>query len=130
MVTISNYAVRINSDASTFVALILQGDLEMVQSKETGKFYATARTTSISSTFDEKTAALMVGKQLPGSIIKQQCEPYEYKVPESGELITLAHSYVYSPVEQTVVVATPTVQPLISNLNPFSSNGKHAFAEA
>lgn len=134
MVTIFNYAVRNNSDGSTFVSLILQGDLEMVQSKETGRFYATARTCSISSTFDEKTAALMVGKQLPGSIIKEQCDSYEYTVPESGELITLSHRYVYSPTEQIVVdVQQPvpaTAEHLIPNLNSFSSNGKHAFAEA
>ncbi len=130
MVTISNYAVRNNSDGSTFISLILQGDLEMVQSTQTGRFYATARTCSISSTFDEKTAALMVGKQLPGSIIKEQCDSYEYTVPETGEQITLSHRYVYSPIDQTVVTVQPTVQPLIPNLNAFSSNGKNAFAEA
>ena len=130
MVTISNYAVRNCSDGSSFVSLILQGDLEMVQSTQTGRFYATARTCSISSTFNEKTAALMVGKQLPGSIQKEECDSYEYRVPETGELITLSHRYVYSPTDQTVVTVQPTVQPLIPNLNAFSSNGKNAFAEA
>ena len=133
MVTIFNYAVRNNSDGSTFVSLILQGDLEMVQSTQTGRFYATARTCSISSTFDENTAALMVGKQLPGSIIKEMCDSYEYTIPETGEQIILSHRYVYSPTEQTVVTVQPAikpvVQPLIPNLDVFSSNGKHSFAE-
>ena len=61
----------------------------MVQSKETGKFYATVKTCSISSTFDETTAALMVGKQMPGSIVKEECEPYEYTIPETGEYTLL-----------------------------------------
>ncbi len=131
MVTVAKYSLRTNRDGNSFVILVLQGDLEMVQSQETGRFYATTRTCSISSTFDENTAALLVGKQMPGSIIKQQCEPYEYTIPDTAEVVTLSHRYVYSPVEQNDVQQRPAeVAPLIPNVNVFSSNGKHTFAEA
>jgi hypothetical protein len=102
MVTVVNYAVRQSSEGNSFLALMLQGDLEMVQSKETGRFYATARRCSISSTFDEATASLMIGKQIPGTIVKEDCDPYEYVIQETGETVTLQFRYVYSPVEQSV----------------------------
>ncbi len=43
MVTVSGYAVRQNQEGESFVVLILQGDLEMLQSQQTGNFYATAK---------------------------------------------------------------------------------------
>ena len=66
MVTVSGYAVRQNQQGEEFVVLILQGDLEMVRSQETGNFYATAKKCTITSTFSKQFAAEMVGKQLPG----------------------------------------------------------------
>ena len=67
----------------------------MVRSERTGNFYATTRRCSISSTFDEDTAKLMIGKTMPGSIIKQECEPYEYEL-ENGEVIELSHRWTYT----------------------------------
>lgn len=131
MVTVTSYSLRTSKEGSSFVSLILQGDLEMVQSSETGRFYATMKTCSISSTFDENTAAALVGKQIPGSIVKEQCEPYEYTIPETGEVISLSHRYVYSPEENGVVAQKPAVVPsLIPNVHVFSSNGKHEYAQA
>ena len=51
---------------------------------------------NITSTFSEEVAATMLGKQLPGQIIKQECEPYDYEIPDTGEVITLTHDYEYS----------------------------------
>ena len=41
MITITGYALRKSNDGKQFIALQLQGDVEMVQSMQTGKFYAT-----------------------------------------------------------------------------------------
>jgi hypothetical protein len=100
MVTIINYALRESKEGKSFVSLQLQGDIEFVQSMETGKFYATARRCSITSTFDETTAKGLIGATLPGSIKRSQCDPYDYTVPETGELISLAHTYEYIPLEK------------------------------
>ena len=78
MVTVKNYVLRESKEGKGFISLELQGDLEMVQSMETGKFYATVRTCNVSSTFDEATAKTMIGKQMPGSIKRVQTETYEY----------------------------------------------------
>ena len=62
-------------------------------------FYATAKKAIISSTFDEMTCKGLIGTQISGSIEKQECEPYEYVIQETGEEITLAHRWVYVPEE-------------------------------
>ena len=101
MVTITDFKARVNSNGEKFYALILQGDVDFVQSATTGNFYATARTASITSTFNETVCQSLIGKQMAGTIIKTECEPYEYANPETGELLTLTHRYTYMP-ENTI----------------------------
>ena len=95
MVRIINYKERDKEDGTSFFVLELQGGIEMVKSKETGNFYATAKTTFIPSTFDEDVCAGLIGKEMPGRIIKEDCEPFVYVVKETGEQITLSHRWVY-----------------------------------
>lgn len=97
MVIVSNYFEIINSEGKSFVSLELSGGLELVQSQNTGKFYATMRKCRISSTFNHEVAKLMVGKTLDGDIVRVEVDPYEYAVPSTGEVIKLAHSYSYRP---------------------------------
>jgi len=111
MVTISGYAERESKDGKKFYALTVQGGLEMVLSEETGRYYATAKQASVTSTFDEKTCQGLVGTKLPGRVSKVPCEPFEYTVQESGEVILLNHRWVYSPseapLEETVYEKEP-----------------------
>jgi hypothetical protein len=110
MITIIGYALRQSKEGKSFVALHLQGDMEMVQSQETGKFYATAKKCFITSTFDEPTAQTLIGQKMPGSIERVQCNPYEYTVPETGESIMLAHSYQYVPENKQAADASSRMQ--------------------
>jgi hypothetical protein len=97
MLTIIDFAKRTNAEGEPFYALILQGGISMVQSKESGQFYATARKTSVSSTFDEKTCMGLIGTKLEGSIAKVQCEPYTYVIEQTGEEITLDYRWRFVP---------------------------------
>ena len=100
MVTIINYHQRTSTkDGKPFITLELQGEVELVQSVETGRFYATARKCSISSTFTEEVAQTLIGTKFPGSIQRVQKEPYDYTIPETGQIIRLAHGYEYRPDE-------------------------------
>jgi hypothetical protein len=99
MVTISGYAERENADGKKFYALILQGGLEMVLSEESGRYYATAKQASVTSTFDEATCKALIGSKLPGKIARIQCDPYEYTIKETGEVITKSTRWTYSPNE-------------------------------
>jgi len=97
MVTIVGLRPAKSKDGKEFIALELQGDIEMVQSLETGAFYATARKTSVTSTFSEETARGLIGTKMPGVIKRVQSDPYDYTVAETGEVIKLAHRYEYQP---------------------------------
>ena len=102
MVTVKNYHLR-EGDKGKYVSLELMGDIEMVQSTNTGRFYATARRCFMFSTFDEQTARMMVGKQMPGNIVRVPCDPYDYTIPETAEVIQLGYRYDYTPEEAKVV---------------------------
>jgi hypothetical protein len=107
MVTIVDFEKRKNNLDEEFNVLILQGGIETVISKQTGKPYITARKTSIPCTFGDEFAKNLIGNELPGSIEKIECDPYEYMVPDTGEVINLTHTYQYSAepatMEETVM---------------------------
>lgn len=127
MVTIINYKQRQKEDGTTFYILEVQGGIEMVMSQATNQFYATSKKASITSTFDELTCQALIGTQMQGSIIKQECEPYEYTVKDTGEVIVLNHRFMYSPHEP--VAKNTTIKPIsdsfITDIESFSRNGKH-----
>lgn len=102
MVRIINYVERVAEDGRSFFVLELQGGLEMIKSKTTGQFYATAKKASMSSTFDEETCKALIGTEMPGKIEKEQCDTYEYTIKDTGEIIELSHRYVYQPEEEIV----------------------------
>lgn len=111
MVRVINAVERTNEKGS-YVSLQLQGDIEMVQSQKSGRFYATAKRCYVFSTFDKRTAESLIGSQMPGSIERIPCESYQYTIIESGEVIKLAHTYGYSPYEGAIptFVSDPTPQ--------------------
>jgi hypothetical protein len=102
MVTISGYAERESKEGKKFYSLTLQGDMEMVLSEESGRFYATAKRASITSTFDEKTCQGLVGTKLPGKISRVKCDPFNFTVQDTGEVISLTHRWAYSPDEASM----------------------------
>jgi hypothetical protein len=124
MVRIINYKQRDKEDGTAFFVLELQGGIEMVKSKETGNFYATAKKAFIPSTFDEEVCTALVGTEMPGKIVKEACDPFTYTIKETGEEITLHHRWVYSTDEvksqQRPVLGDHSVT---ANSNVFSENG-------
>lgn len=114
MVRIVNYKKRQAEDGREFFGLEISAGIEMVMSSSTGQFYATAKKAYIASTFDEETCKALVGSEMPGSIIKTECEPYEYTIRDTGEIITLTHRYVYFPDQ---------MKQLEANGNILSKNG-------
>ena len=78
MVTIVDFRISKNADGEEFVSLILEGDLTIVQSTETGNFYATAKRSSITSTFSEESAKKLIGREIPGDIKRESCDPLTF----------------------------------------------------
>jgi len=96
MVKVINAHQR-QGEKGNYVSLELQGDLVMIQSQNTGRFYATAKRCFIYSTFDFETAKALIGQQIGGTIQRVECEAYDYIIPESGEVVKLMHTYTYVP---------------------------------
>jgi hypothetical protein len=103
MVTIIGLEKRKNKlKNEEFNVMVLQGNIEVVISKTTGRPYLTARKTSIPCTFDEKLAQNLIGQSLPGIIERKECDPYEFIIPNTKKKVTLNHTFQYSPNPVTV----------------------------
>jgi hypothetical protein len=114
MVTVNNFNVRQRKDGETFIVLTLTGGLELVQSQTNGLFRAVVRKCQIPANFDEATAKMVVGTQLPGQIVRVQADPWTFTDQKSGEVITLSHRWSYLPEGATVPVATPEMEEELS----------------
>ena len=112
METVSSYAVRTRNDGTTFIALELSGGVELVQSNNSGKFYATVRKTSIPSTFNETIAKGLIGSQMPGSIVRVQVDPYQFVNQRTGEVLTLQHSFSYQQECSTELIGQTQISKL------------------
>ncbi len=131
MVRIINFKERQKEDGTTFFVLEIQGGIEMIRSKSTGNFYATAKKAYLPSTFDEQTCTALIGTEMQGSIIKEECEPYDYVVKETGEEITMHHRWVYVQEDMPAPVIENTIsesEPLQPNVEKFSQNGVLEYA--
>ena len=104
MVTIKSIKKYLRKDGSEFIALQLEGGVEFVQSQQTGKFYAHVLKSNMPCTFDEQTAEKFIGQSIEGTIMRVSSDPYDYTVPSTGEVIQLAHSYEYQPVDSSTAV--------------------------
>jgi hypothetical protein len=103
MVKIVDYKTYQKDDGTEFHALVVQGGLEAVKSKETNRNYFTAKTAKVPCTFTEATCQSLIGTDLPGSIRRVEVDPYEYAIPETGEMISLSHRNEYVGEEESIV---------------------------
>ncbi len=101
MVTITDYKEIQRENGTSFCLLQVQGGVEIIKSKQTGKFYATVKKAYVPSTFDKLICESIIGTQMSGEIKKENCEPFEHTVKETGEVITLSHRWVYIPKEES-----------------------------
>ncbi|MBS1917877.1 MAG: hypothetical protein JST87_16525 [Bacteroidetes bacterium] len=101
MVRIIDYKISENSEGKEFLLLKLEGGVEAIQSQKTGQFYLTAKTCFIPSTFSEASAKSLIGTTISGRVVREDCEPYEYTIKETGEVIMLAHSYRYRQEQES-----------------------------
>ncbi|MFP4526359.1 MAG: hypothetical protein ACLFNL_08215 [Bacteroidales bacterium] len=120
MVTIVEFAERQNSDKETFYALIVESGLEAIKSQNTGMTYFTKKRASVPSTFTAEECKAFIGEQLPGSVKRVECEPYEITDEETGEVIKLSHRYEYLQEGETAeeVVNNDKVQQPVSYQRP------------
>lgn len=97
MVTVSHFHEVKKKDGSSFIALQLTGELELIQSSISGKMYGTIRTCRLPVTFDADAARILVGQKIEGDIVRVSADPYEFTSPTTGEVMILQHTYAYQP---------------------------------
>ena len=55
----------------------------------------------------------MIGERVPGSVVKKQCEPYDFVSETTGEIVKLDYMWVYVPegssVEDAIFEGEPEV---------------------
>lgn len=119
MVRIINYSAR-QAENRIFYVLELQGGVEMVKSQNSGQYYVTAKKASISTTFDKETCEALIGTEMSGNIRREECEPYEYTIKDTGEVILLGHRNVFVPEVETSEKQGQSQQPVDYS---FSKNG-------
>lgn len=129
MVRIIGYKQREKEDGNPFFILELQGGVEMLMSKETGQFYATAKKAYVTSTFDEPTCKALIGIEMPGTIVKKEVEPYTYVVKETGEELVLTHRWVFVPESKEETKQEEAIDQLMADTSVFSQNGVSQLAE-
>jgi len=105
MVKIVDFKTYQREDGENFQVLVVQGGVEAVKSRETGRTYLTAKTTRVACTFDEATCESLIGSNLPGSIKRVEVEPFEFTIAETGEVVERSHRYEYISDEEAIVEA-------------------------
>ncbi|WP_053971144.1 hypothetical protein [Mangrovimonas sp. ST2L15] len=95
MVTIKNFKAITKSDGEKFFALIVEGGVQPVKSQNTGRIYFTTRSATVPTTFDEAICKQVIGEAFNGDIVKVDCEPYDYTIEQTGEVIQLSHRWEY-----------------------------------
>ena len=110
MVRITGFEKKQKKNGESFILLQLEGDLVMVQSDTTGRYYATTKKATMSSTLEESSARAMVGKEILGRIEKVNCQEYDFVIPETGELIKLSHRYEYVPHNEPTPLRVVTAE--------------------
>jgi len=128
MVKIVNYKERLREDNSSFYVLEVQGGIELVKSQSTGNYYATSKRRIFQQPLMKFYVSPLIGQELEGSIVRQECKPYSYVVKDTGEELTLRHRWVFTPEkEQAVIQKQETNDALFMPVNAFNISDQQAY---
>jgi hypothetical protein len=82
----------------SYSVLILSGEPEVMISKSSGRPYVSARKTTIPCALEENQAQALIGKELPGSIERVSCTPFEVKLA-NGKKVKISTAFQFLPTE-------------------------------
>ena len=116
MVKVTGYQQRKTAEGKTFLVLELEGGLQIQTSQNSGNPYASISKCTIPCTFEEDVAKQLVGTTLPGTIVKEPCEPYDFLNPQTEEILTLEYRHCYKAPETLVEKQAPTPQLIIADV--------------
>ena len=95
MAKIEKVEKRISADGNVFTSIgLVQFS---THTSETGKVSLVARRANITSNISPDLLQDQIGLDLPGNIVKVDCQPYDWVNPSTGEVVKLAHTYTFQP---------------------------------
>ena len=71
----------------------------MLISKSSGRPYISAKKTTIPCALEQNQAQALIGKELPGTIERVACTPFEVKLA-TGKKVKITTAFQYMPPEQ------------------------------
>jgi len=98
MVQIIGFEKKQNKTNESYAVLILQGEPEIMISKSSGRPYISARKTTIPCSLEENQAQALIGKELPGSIERVSCAPFQLTLA-TGKKVKISSAYQFIPPE-------------------------------
>jgi len=93
-VLVTAYQKKQNSKGGNFMVLTVEGGVVMQKNEQTGSWVAQALRTNIIANLDERSCEALVGKSLPGTVIKKNVAPYTFRTA-NGEERMLNYKYEY-----------------------------------
>ena len=100
MVQIIAFEQKENSRTKeSYSVLVLQGEPEVLISKSSGRPYISAKKTTIPCALEQNQAQALIGKELPGTIERVACTPFEVKLA-TGKKVKITTAFQYMPPEQ------------------------------
>jgi len=94
MVQIIGFEKKQSKSKESYAVLILQGEPEVMISKTSGRPYVSARKTTIPCALEDNQAQALIGKELPGSIERVSCTPFEVKLA-TGKKVKISSVFQY-----------------------------------
>ena len=100
MVQIIGFEKKQNAKTlESYAVLIVAGQPEIQISKSSGRPYITSRRTSIPCALEENQAQALIGKELPGTIERVSCAPFQLTLA-SGKKVKISSAFQYMPPDQ------------------------------
>jgi hypothetical protein len=94
MVQIIGFEKKQNKSNESYAVLIVQGEPEIMISKSSGRPYISARKTTIPCSLEENQAQALIGKELPGSIERVSCAPFQLTLA-TGKKVKISSAYQF-----------------------------------
>ncbi len=95
MVQIIAFEKKENSRTKeTYSVLVLQGDPEVLISKTSKRPYIACRRATVPCALEENQAQALIGKELPGSIERVSCAPFDVKLA-TGKKVKVSSVFQY-----------------------------------
>jgi hypothetical protein len=98
MVQIIGFEKKQSKSKESYAVLILQGEPEVLISKTSGRPYISARKTTIPCALEDNQAQALIGKELPGSIERVSCAPFQLTLA-TGKKVKISSAYQFIPLE-------------------------------